>query len=395
MAEVGVRSSGLSSDLWSAALGAGLVLAAGHAQAQQTNPDIVIRQVYGGGGNSGAPYTNDFVELFNRGAAPVSIAGWSVQYASATGTGSFGANANLITPLPAAVLQPGQSFLVQEAGGATGAPLPAADVSGTIAMSASTGKVALVASTSGLGCNSASNCSGAALAQIIDLVGYGTANFFEGTAAAATLGNNIAAQRAAGGCTDTNNNANDLAATTPTPRNSGSPLAACGGTAAGSVGACGDPATSIGAIQGTGPSSPLLAATVNVEGVVVGDFQDDGIHGFFIQTPDANVDGDPNTADGLFVFAPASTVAVVPGDSVRVRGTVAESQTLTELTSVSDVLVCPRTALVSAQTLKFPVASVADLERYEGMLVQIDQTLTVTGNFQLGRFGSLDLSASG
>ena len=53
---------------------------------------IVISQVYGGGGNTGAPYTNDYVELFNRGAVPVSLTGWSVQYASASGTGNFGAN---------------------------------------------------------------------------------------------------------------------------------------------------------------------------------------------------------------------------------------------------------------------------------------------------------------
>jgi uncharacterized protein len=54
--------------------------------------DIVISQVYGGGGNAGAPYTHDFVEIFNRGSMAVSLAGKSIQYASATGTGNFGAN---------------------------------------------------------------------------------------------------------------------------------------------------------------------------------------------------------------------------------------------------------------------------------------------------------------
>ncbi len=57
---------------------------------QATSPDIVISQVYGGGGNSGAPLKNDFVELFNRGTTSVSLSGWSIQYASATGTGNFG-----------------------------------------------------------------------------------------------------------------------------------------------------------------------------------------------------------------------------------------------------------------------------------------------------------------
>ena len=50
-----------------------------------TETSVVISQVYGGGGNSGATYKNDFVELFNPTAAPVSLAGWSVQYASSHG----------------------------------------------------------------------------------------------------------------------------------------------------------------------------------------------------------------------------------------------------------------------------------------------------------------------
>ena len=53
------------------------------AQAQSS---IVISQVYGGGGNTGATLRNDFVELFNRGNAAVNIGGWTVQYASASGS---------------------------------------------------------------------------------------------------------------------------------------------------------------------------------------------------------------------------------------------------------------------------------------------------------------------
>ena len=47
---------------------------------------VVISQVYGGGGNAGSVYTNDFIELFNPGSFPVNVTGWTVQYASATGT---------------------------------------------------------------------------------------------------------------------------------------------------------------------------------------------------------------------------------------------------------------------------------------------------------------------
>ena len=82
------------------------------------SPNIVISQVYGGGGNTGAPYTHDFIELFNRGAAAASLSGMTLQYASATGTGNFGASSTQLTDLPAVTLQPGQYYLVQEAGGA-------------------------------------------------------------------------------------------------------------------------------------------------------------------------------------------------------------------------------------------------------------------------------------
>ncbi|MEZ4615572.1 MAG: lamin tail domain-containing protein [Caldilineaceae bacterium] len=70
------------------------------------SPNIVISQVYGGGGNSGATYTNDFIELFNRGAALVDLSGWSVQYASATGP------TWQKTDLSGTV-QPGQYYLIQ------------------------------------------------------------------------------------------------------------------------------------------------------------------------------------------------------------------------------------------------------------------------------------------
>src|SRR3990172_689481 len=81
---------------------------------EAVSPDIVISQVYGGGGNSGGVYSNDFVELFNRGTTTVSLTGWSIQYTSATGTGLFGSSTTLITPLSGS-LAPGQYLLIQEA----------------------------------------------------------------------------------------------------------------------------------------------------------------------------------------------------------------------------------------------------------------------------------------
>ncbi len=195
---------------------------------------IVISQVYGGGGNTGAPFNSDFIELFNRGEASVSIAGWSLQYASATGTGNFGTSATQLTELPSVTIGPGQYFLIQEASGATGAALPTPDFidATAINMSGTGGKVALVSNAVTLGCNGGSAaCSPAALATIVDLVGYGAANFFEGSAATPALSNTTAALRAGAGCTETDQNGTDFATGSPSPRNSASTPQSCGGGA--------------------------------------------------------------------------------------------------------------------------------------------------------------------
>ncbi len=193
--------------------------------AQALSADIVISQVYGGGGNSGAPYTHDFIELFNRGTTTVSLSGMSIQYASATGTGNFGANP---VTLLSGSLVPGQYYLVRQSGGTTGVALPTPDVIGTVNMSATGGKVALVNSTVGLACNGSVGqpCSADQLALIKDLVGYGTANFYEG-AVAPTLSNTTAALRLTNGCTETDHNASDFTSGAPTPRNTASPLTPC------------------------------------------------------------------------------------------------------------------------------------------------------------------------
>ena len=101
------------------------------ASAQSGSPNIVISQVYGGGGNSGATWKNDYVELFNRGSVSVTLNGWSVQYASSTGSSWQKTN------LPTITVPAGGYVLVQEAVGAGGTTnLPTPDATGTIAMSA-------------------------------------------------------------------------------------------------------------------------------------------------------------------------------------------------------------------------------------------------------------------
>ena len=115
-----------------------------------SSPDLVISQIYGGGGNSGATLRNDFIELFNRGLATVDVSTWSVQYAAAAGTTWQKTNLS-------GSIAPGGYYLVQESAGTGGTTsLPAPDASGSINMSATAGKVALVRNqttvTSGTSC---------------------------------------------------------------------------------------------------------------------------------------------------------------------------------------------------------------------------------------------------
>jgi DNA/RNA endonuclease G (NUC1) len=177
---------------------------------------VVISQVYGGGGNAGATFRNDFIEVINHTGSPINLNGWSVQYASAAGT------TWQVTPLSGS-LQPGQYYLIQEAsGGGAGAVNPTADATGTINMSATNGKIALVNSVSALSDACPSDPS------VIDFVGYGTtASCFEGSGPAPTLSATAAAFRLANGCTDTNDNDQDFTSDTPNPRNTSSATNNC------------------------------------------------------------------------------------------------------------------------------------------------------------------------
>ena len=124
------------------------------APARASTSGLVVSQVYAGGGNSGASFTNDYVELLNAGSASVTLDGWTVQYASAAGSSWQ------LTPLSGSI-PPGRSFLVQLAsGGSVGAALPVPDATGTSNMAVSGGKVALVTDSTALSCGaSAGSCS--------------------------------------------------------------------------------------------------------------------------------------------------------------------------------------------------------------------------------------------
>ncbi|MDQ3056593.1 MAG: lamin tail domain-containing protein, partial [Pseudomonadota bacterium] len=264
------------------------------AQAQ-----VVISQVYGGGGNAGSTYKNDFIELRNNGTAAVSVNGWSVQYASSTG--SSWQRTNLVGSIPA-----GGYYLIKQMAGAGGTvDLPPADATGVIPMAATAGKVALVGTTTTL-------IGVCPKAEAVDFVGFGSsANCFEGGGPTPTLSNSTAALRAGDGATDSNNNNADFSAGAPNPRNSSNvppppPPPAL--------------ALSIAQIQGDGLQSAYVDKNVVSEGIVTARKFNNG---FFLQS--ANDDGNAATSDGIFVFtgsAPPASATV--GNRVRVTGKVTE-----------------------------------------------------------------------
>lgn len=192
----------------------------GIASALLFNAQIVINEVYGAGGNTGAITTNDYVELKNIGTSQQTLTGASLQYASATG------NFNGYQALPTITLDPGQTYLIQQ--GVTGTiganPMPTADFVATtntafsngttynnpFAFAATAGKVALASDLTQVTSPTGSN--------VIDFVGWGTtATIFEGSAPAPNTSTTLSISRISG---DTNNNGADFATGTPSPTNS-------------------------------------------------------------------------------------------------------------------------------------------------------------------------------
>lgn len=355
------------------------------ALAPAANAAVVISQVYGGGGNSGATIKNDFIELFNNGATAQTIGGWTVQYASSTGSTWQS------TLIPAGTLLPaGQYFLIKQAIGAGGTVDIAFDLAGVIPMSGSSGKVALA--------NNATALSGAAPlgGAVLDIVSYGTGTPTEGTATP-VLTNTTAAIRNGNGCTDTGDNNADFTVAAPNPRTLASPAVTCstgGGTLP--VGAA------IYTIQGSGATSPFVGQRVVTSGVVTKTLNT----GFFVQDliGDANV----GTSDGLFVFTGATVFpAVQVGNQVQVTGTVAEfntgaatnagtlSRTVTQLSAVTSVVFLNSGLFINPTVVALPEAVEGDLERYEGMLVRLTGPFTVQQNFFQGRYGQLTLAVGG
>jgi len=328
------------------------------ATAAASTSGVVISQIYGGGGNSNAVYTNDFIELFNAGSAPVDIGGWSVQYASATG-GTW----NNLTALPTGTtLQPGQYFLIQEAsGGANGGTLPTPDLTGAINMSGTAGKLALVGDSTQLSGTCPSDDT------IVDLVGFGTtASCFEGSGATPAPGNTTSVQRADDGCTDTDDNAADFAAGAPAPRNTATAAHSCGGgtnptnpTASGSanpasVAQGGTTTLTVLVTPGTLPTSTSYSVAVDLTAI-------GGTNGVAM-----NDDGPDGSGHEVFTYS-ATVAAATAAGSKSLPVAVTDDQNRTASTNI-------------ALTVTAPPVTIMAIQGHGAASPRVNETVTTAGN---------------
>lgn len=395
------RRSLLRAAVLPVAVAGSLVLAPLPSALAAPSADVVISEVYGGGGNSGATLKNDFIELANKGGAAFGLAGYSVQYLP--GTPSAGSKWG-VTTLTGSVA-PGGRYLIAAAAGTGGTvALPTPDATGTLALSGTSGTIALVQGTDPLTCKTAADC--AADPRIKDLVGFGTAVVREGSGPVTGASNTASVARTSG-LPDTDDNAADLKAGVPSPVNSAGEAPEGGDTPTGPV----EPGSiRIHDIQGNTRLSPKTGKTIaGVPGLVTG-VRTYGSKGFWIQDP--NPDADPATSEGLFVYT-GSTPTVAVGDSVLVTGKVAEyypaysagGQSITQLTAPAVTVLSAGNAVPAPFVLdgdSIPAAYAPDaagasiegltlapadyaLDRYEsleGMNVRVENTQVVQATDQ-------------
>ncbi|MFG6491995.1 ExeM/NucH family extracellular endonuclease [Microbacterium sp. P03] len=368
---------------WTAglALGAlivtGLVAPTAASAAVSPDADVVITEVYGGGGNSGGAFNRDFIELRNVGTESASLSSWSVQYASTAGSSWQ------LTALTGVTLPAGASLLIGEGVGAnTALPAFSPDVEGTIPLSGSGGKVALVSDQVAL----SGNAGLAAAPQVVDYVGWGAATDFAGSAAAPGTGNATSISRSAAAA-NTADNAADFTAGAPTPQG---------------IGADPDPdpepeptdPVTIAEIQGTGAASPYVGETVTTSGVVTASYPSGGFNGYVIQTPGTGgaIDLATHTAsDAVFIYSPAATEVAV-GDTVQLTGAVSEFNGLTEITVAAGAAtkIADAAAPVAA-TVAWPSADV-QRESLESMLIAPQGTYTVSNTYSTNQYGEVGLA---
>jgi hypothetical protein len=195
-----------------------------------TDPNIRISQIYTRGGQAGATFQNDYVELFNRGQTDVDVSGWSLNISNFAGTPPniqiSSTNIKFFSS-PNLIMRPGGHLLIKFGGGSNGQPLPTPDINlSPFPISDVGGQIILLPKDKSLPfhyCPAAPDLTG----TVVDYVGYGTAICYEGTVAPGPPPDQ-ALLRVAGGCIDNNDNLADFPLQTPDPRTRVSGLMPCG-----------------------------------------------------------------------------------------------------------------------------------------------------------------------
>lgn len=384
--------------LGAAALVAGLSLLLGPlvpvaAVAAPDGSGVVIAEAYLKGGSANAPFNRKFVELYNPTSASVSLAGWSLQYRSATGSGAFSTSA-----LAGTVPAEGHFLVAIPGNGATGAELPAPDATASLNPSGTTGTVVLSDQAEPLTLAPGSVAAGTA--GVVDLLGYGASNTFETTVAPVTGVNGVPNSLARTDGADTDVNSADFSTqATVTPQNSGGTGTEPGPDPEPQPEPTPEADVTVAQIQGVSDTSPLVGRTVTTRGVVTATYPTGGLNGYVIQTPGTGGALDPSThlaSDALFVYSASTASSVAVGDYVEVDGTVTEFSGLTQITvtGASSLRALDATGVVAPQaaTVGLP-ATDAQRETLESMLVLPQGEFTVADTYTTNQYGEVKLAA--
>ncbi|WP_298774126.1 ExeM/NucH family extracellular endonuclease [uncultured Shewanella sp.] len=156
---------------------------------------------------------------------------------------------------------------------------------------------------------------------------------------------------------------------------------------------CFEPAMRINEIQGAGVVSDYVGESVIIEAIVVSN-NESGFDGLFVQSPDSEQDSDPFTSEGIFVYTADTPLGFQLGDRVRLKGTVEEYSTLTQVAQVEQSVLCDtHQTLPSSRLVMLPRTDDSHFESLEGMRVHFSQNLTVNEVYNLGRYGEILLGS--
>lgn len=381
-----------------AALAAGLALCLAPlvpvaASAAPGGTGVVINEAYLKGGSMNAPFANKFVELYNPTTASVSVAGWSIQYRSATSSGTFTGVGAL-----SGSIAPGGYLLVQmSSNGTTGAPLPTPDVVTTVNPGGASGTLVLASTTTALALPAGSIST--ATPGVVDALGYGTSNTFETTAAEVGSANPVPTSYVRTAFSDTDVNAADFVqqgqitpqnaastGTTPTPPVPPTPPVS-------------EADVTVAQLQGVTDTSPYAGRTVTTRGVVTATYPTGGLDGYVVQTPGTGGALDLSThlsSDAVFVYSSATASSVEVGDYVELVGEVTEFFGLTELTvdGTDQVTQLDASTVVAPApaTVGFP-ATDAQRESLESMLLLPQGEFTVADTYTTNQYGEVALAS--